>query len=126
MGRVVWNMQETHRSVKCFSWVFQPGRNQWSLKKSMFKDGFKTRRMVASSDQSVKEKFNLGNEIFLVSGEDKASVNHTNDSALQNARCVTACARQTKVGVLRLFKEHLNFLLFHKSKHNHQQNRCNR
>ena len=72
----------------------------------MFKDGFKVGRIMTSSNWLVKEKFNLGNKVFIVSCEGKAVMNHTNDDgALQNSRCVATHTRETLVEVLRFFKD---------------------
>ena len=44
------------------------------------------------------------NAVLLVSGERVESMNHTNDSALKDARCVATCRWKTQIKILWLFK----------------------
>ena len=56
----------------------------------LFKQGFKESRAVASVAQPVEEKFDLENEVGLISDKGKIPVYHTNYCTLQNPWGVTA------------------------------------
>ena len=60
---------------------------------------------MTSGHKPVKQEFNLRDEIVLVSGEGAMSMDHANNSASKNARCVAGCGWKVKAKILTFFKD---------------------